>query len=199
MSRRRGSCLLQLLLLILCGIIFYYQHKEGCDGCSDQARGMWRAARHNANLPRDEDLAPLHGGMLFWWSEESLKHPRNIWGDLTNYKLASWRERPYVLLYQASQDIYFTGCEVLEKPASLDVSFRIVSPPPDQIRKLPELSNKRGYVAEIVTMLGLRKKEELPAGGEYLDFYKLRLGFHFVTADGRPFSADSTVGLIISY
>ena len=116
MRRRRGSCLLQLLLLILYGIIFYYQHKEGCDGCSEQARGMWRAARHNANLPRDEDLAPLHGGSLFWWSEESLNHPRRNWEDLTNYKLASWRERPYVLTYFASEDIYLTGCEVLEKP-----------------------------------------------------------------------------------
>ena len=50
-----------------------------------------------------------------------------------------------------------------------------------------------------MTMLGLRKKEELPAGGEYLDFYKLRLGFHFVTSDGRPFSADSTVRLSFEY
>nr|WP_314719028.1 hypothetical protein [uncultured Fretibacterium sp.] len=198
MRRRRGSCLLQLLLLILYGIIFYYQHKEGCDGCSEQARGMWRAARHNANLPRDEDLAPLHGGSLFWWSEESLNHPRRNWEDLTNYKLASWRERPYVLTYFASEDIYLTGCEVLEKPEALDVTFRIVSPPSGQIRKVSERPTL-GYSAEIVTMLGLRKKEELPAGGEYLDFYKLRLGFHFVTVDGRPFVADSTVGLIISY
>ena len=94
--------------------------------------------------------------------------------------------------------LFRSGCEVLEKPEALDVTFRIVSPPSGQIRKVSERPTL-GYSAEIVTMLGLRKKEELPAGGEYLDFYKLRLGFHFVTVDGRPFVADSTVGLIISY
>ncbi len=198
MSRRRGSCLLQLLLLILCGIIFYYQHKEGCDGCSDQARGMWRAARHNANLPISDDIVPLDGGSLFWWSEESLNHPRGIWSYLTNYKLASWRERPYVLTYFASEDIYLTGCEVLEKPESLDVTFRIVSPPPDQIRKISERPTL-GYSAEIVTTLGLLANEKLPIGREYDDLYNLRLGFHFVTADGRPFSADSTVILSFEY
>jgi len=145
------------------------------------------------------EIVPLDGGSLFWWySVASPRHPYSIWSYLTNYKLASWRERPYVLTYFASEDIYLTGCEVLEKPEALDVTFRIVSPPSGQIRKVSERPTL-GYSAEIVTMLGLRKKEELPAGGEYLDFYKLRLGFHFVTVDGRPFVADSTVGLIISY
>ena len=32
-----------------------------------------------------------------------------------------------MLTYFASEDIYLTGCEVLEKPEALDVTFRIVS------------------------------------------------------------------------
>ena len=104
-----------------------------------------------------------------------------------------------MVTYAASQDIYLTGCEVLEKPASLDVSFRVVSPLSDQIQKITSLSDRNGYVAEVVTTLGLLANEKLPIGREYDDLYNLRLGFHFVTADGRPFSADSTVRLSFKY
>ena len=104
-----------------------------------------------------------------------------------------------MVTYAASQDIYLTGCEVLEKPASLDVSFRVVSPLPDQIQKITSLSDRNGYVAEVVTTLGLLANEKLPIGREYDDLYNLRLGFHFVTSDGRPFSADSTVRLSFEY
>ena len=76
-----------------------------------------------------------------------------------------------MVTYAASQDIYLTGCEVLEKPASLDVSFRVVSPLPDQIQKITSLSDRNGYVAEVVTTLGLLANEKLPIGREYFFIY----------------------------